>query len=122
MVTINQLIRDKRIKRKKKNRTAALMHCPQRKGTCIKVFLMNPRKPNSAKRKVVRVLLTTKKRITCFVPGIHHNLQKHSVVLVRGKGPKDLPGVNYRLVRGKYDLKPVISRSSARSKYGKKKL
>ena len=121
MVTINQLVRNNRIKKKKKNRTASLTSCPQLRATCLKVFILTPRKPNSAKRKVARVLLTTQKKITCFIPGIGHNLQKHSVVLVRGKGPKDLPGVNYRLIRGKYDLKPVVSRSTARSKYGKKK-
>jgi small subunit ribosomal protein S12 len=119
MVTLNQLFMEKRKKRKKKNRTAALNNCPQLKAICIKIFVMSPRKPNSAKRKVARVLLTTHKKITCYIPGIGNNLQKHSAVLVRGKGPKDLPSINYRLIRGKYDLKKVIGRSISRSKHAK---
>ncbi|QEK38745.1 30S ribosomal protein S12 [Candidatus Cytomitobacter primus] len=99
----------------------ALRGSPQRKGTCVKVFNMTPRKPNSAQRKVVRVMLTTGIEVTAAVPGEGHSLQEHSIVLVRGKGPPDLPGVNYRVVRGILDAKGVEARRGARSRYGASK-
>jgi small subunit ribosomal protein S12 len=92
--------------------------CPQRKGTCLKVFTTTPRKPNSAVRKVARVLLSNYNRVTAYIPGMSHNLQKHSVVLVRGGRVKDLPGVRYTIIRGKYDLQRLATRRKRRSKYG----
>jgi small subunit ribosomal protein S12 len=102
----------------KKKRTKALMGSPQKKGDCIRVFKMSPKKPNSAKRSVARVLLSNKKKTTVYIPGIDHNLQKHSTILVRGGRAQDLPGVNFRAVRGKFDLDRVYGRSKSRSKYG----
>jgi small subunit ribosomal protein S12 len=100
----------------------ALNNCPQKKGVCIKVFIKAPKKPNSAARKVVKVLLTsTNKSVVCHIPGIKHTLQKYSNVLIRGGRVKDLPGVKYRVVRGKFDLRAVLDRRNARSKYGKKR-
>lgn len=96
------------------------MSCPQRKGVCIKVFETTPRKPNSARRKVARIRLTNLKRIIASIPGEGHNLQNHSVVLIRAGRVKDLPGVRYKVIRGKYDSLPVIYRRSSRSKYGVK--
>ena len=94
---------------------------PQKKGVCLRVFTMNPKKPNSANRKVARVKLSNGKIITAHIPGIGHNLQEHSVVLVRGKGPRDLPGVRHRIIRGVFDASPVQNRKSSPSKYGIKK-
>ena len=120
MFTKNQLLIKKlRIKKIKKIKKLLINKCPQKKGTCVKVFTMAPKKPNSASRKVTKVLLlSTKKNILCHIPGIKHNLQKYSTVLIRGGRVKDLPTVKYRVIRGKFDLKKVYDRSKARSKYG----
>ena len=120
MPTKNQILRKSRPTRFYKNRLASLMACPQKKGTCLKVTLISPKKPNSAVRKITRVQLSNKKKITCYIPGIGHNLQKFSSVLVRGGRVKDIPGMRYKVIRGKYDLKPVFQRRQARSKYGAK--
>lgn len=126
MASIRQLIKLKYFKRKKKKFNGitkkALNKCPHKKGICIKIFIKSPKKPNSAARKVAKVLLTsTKKFVVCYIPGIQHTLQKYSNVLVRGGRVKDLPGVKYKLVRGKFDLRAVLERRNARSKYGKKR-
>lgn len=120
MATINQLCRKKRINKKHKVRVKALEQCPFRKGVCLKVFTVKPKKPNSAIRKVAKVLLTNKRRITVAIPGIGHKLQEHSVVLVRGGRANDLPGVHYKAVRGKLDFAAYESfeRNRKRSKYG----
>jgi small subunit ribosomal protein S12 len=102
----------------KKKRTKALKGSPQKKGDCLRVFKMSPKKPNSAKRSVARVLLSNKKKTTVYIPGIGHNIQKHSTVLVRGGRAQDLPGVNFRAIRGKFDLERVFGRKKSRSKYG----
>lgn len=122
MPTINQLIRYPRIKKIRKSRMRALEGCPQKKGVCVKVFTQTPRKPNSALRKVARVRLSNKMRITSYIPGEGHALQEHAVVLVRGGRVKDLPGVKYHMVRGKYDFisDHLKFRQHARSKYGVK--
>ncbi len=109
-----------RVPKKKYSRRLDLKCSPQRKGTCVKVFHTTPRKPNSAIRKVARVFLTTKKRVTAYIPGMSHNLQRYSVVLVRGGRVKDLPGVRYTIIRGKCDLHRIIARRKGRSKYGTK--
>ncbi len=121
MPTINQLIRKKRviIKAGKKNR--ALQHCPQRRGVCIKVYTTTPKKPNSALRKVARVKLTNGMEVTAYIPGIGHNLQEHSIVMIRGGRIKDLPGVRYHLIRGVLDAAGTDGRKKSRSKYGTKK-
>lgn len=121
MSNIHQLIKNPRKPWKKKNKRKDLMGCPQKKAVCFRVFVTTPRKPNSALRKVARVTLTTRKKVTAYIPGKGHTLQKHSVVLVRGGRAKDLPGSKYKLVRGKYDLKGVLFRNSSRSKYGIKR-
>jgi small subunit ribosomal protein S12 len=126
MSRIKQLLKLKYNKRKKKVFNGitkkSLEKCPQKKGVCTKVFVRSPKKPNSASRKVAKVLLTsTKKQVICHIPGIGHTLQKYSNVLVRGGRVKDLPGVKFRLIRGKFDLRAVLDRRNARSKYGKKK-
>lgn len=118
-MTVNQL----QFKYQRKNklhstRRRDLQKAPQKKGTCLKVFITTPRKPNSALRKVARVLLSNYFRITAYIPGIGHTLQKHSVVLVRGGRVKDLPGVRYTIVRGKYDLQSLLERKQRRSRYG----
>lgn len=120
MPTINQLvrIRYKRSKKVRYQRSPHLQKCPQKKGVCVRVFIKTPKKPNSAQRKVARVRLSTRKSITGYIPGIGHNLQAHSVVLVRGGRVKDLPGVKYHLVRGVYDFSAVKNRKTSRSKYG----
>lgn len=106
----------------KRKRTVALGKRPQRKGVCLRVLTMSPKKPNSACRKIAKVrFFMPWARITAHIPGIGHNIQKHSQVLVRGGRAKDLPGVNYRLIRGKYDLSPIVVRRQGRSKYGMKK-
>lgn len=121
MPTINQLCNNARKKKKKRNKNPALERCPQRKGLCTKVFLMTPKKPNSAIRKVARLRLTNKRRVTAYIPGEGHNIQEYSTVLMRGGRVKDLPGVKYHLIRGKYDLAGVKNRKTSRSKYGVRK-
>ncbi|MEK0419585.1 MAG: hypothetical protein RIQ65_278 [Pseudomonadota bacterium] len=121
MATINQLCKVKcRVKKIHKNKTPSLLGCPQKKGVCVKVFIRTPKKPNSAQRKVVKVKLSTKKRVEAYIPGEGHNLQEYSVVLMRGGRVKDLPGVKYHLIRGKFDFHGVKNRKTARSKYGVK--
>lgn len=118
-MTYNQLQqRSPRVPKPHKTRRRDLARAPQKKGTCLKVFITTPRKPNSALRKVARVLLSNYYRVTAYIPGMSHNLQKHSVVLVRGGRVKDLPGVRYTIIRGKYDLQRLIDRRKGRSKYG----
>jgi small subunit ribosomal protein S12 len=107
-----------RAHQKRNTRRLALAGSPQRRGTCLKVFITKPRKPNSAQRKTARVLLSNYERITAYIPGMSHNLQKHSIVFVRGGRVKDLPGVQYTIVRGKYDLHRIPTRRKGRSKYG----
>jgi small subunit ribosomal protein S12 len=121
MSTINQLKRNPRRLKIKRTKSLALKKSPFKKGVCVKVFTRTPRKPNSAIRKIARVRLTTRKLVTTYIPGSGHSLLEHSVVLVRGGPVKDLPGVKYHLVRGKYDLQSIKSRKQARSKYGTKK-
>jgi len=118
-MTYNQLqIRSPRMPKKHSTRRRDLARAPQKKATCLKVFTTTPRKPNSAIRKVARVMLSNYRRVTAYIPGMSHNLQKHSVVLVRGGRVKDLPGVRYTIIRGKYDLQRLIDRRKGRSKYG----
>jgi small subunit ribosomal protein S12 len=118
-MTLTQLQqRYPRIPKKYYSRRRDLELCPQKKGTCLKVFITTPRKPNSALRKVARVLLSNYTRVSAYIPGMSHNLQKHSVVLVRGGRVKDLPGVRYTIIRGKYDLQRLVHRRKGRSKYG----
>jgi small subunit ribosomal protein S12 len=121
MVTNNQLIKNVRRPKRRTTNTPALKGSPQRKGICLKVYIMSPKKPNSANRKVARVRLTSRAKVSSYIPGEKHLLQQHSVVLVRGGRVKDLPGVRYHMVRGKFDLFGVIDRAQARSKYGTKK-
>lgn len=121
MPTINQLIRKGRQSQKKSTKSPALQSCPQRRGVCTRVMTFTPKKPNSALRKVARVRLTNGIEVTAYIPGIGHNLQEHSVVLVRGGRVKDLPGVRYHIVRGAKDTLGVEDRRKARSKYGTKK-
>lgn len=121
MPTINQLIRKGRKRVTHKNNTPALKGGPQKRGVCTRVFTSTPKKPNSALRKVARVRLTTGVEVTAYIPGIGHNLQEHSVVLVRGGRVKDLPGVRYHIVRGALDTLGVEDRKQGRSKYGTKK-
>jgi small subunit ribosomal protein S12 len=120
MPTINQLIREGRSAVKRKNKAPALMECPQRRGVCIRVYTTTPKKPNSALRKVARVRLTNGYEVTSYIPGEGHNLQEHSVVLIRGGRVKDLPGVRYHIVRGTLDTTGVDKRKQSRSKYGAK--
>ena len=121
MPTINQLVRKGRKRLKKKTTTPALKSAPQKRGVCTRVYTSTPKKPNSALRKVARVRLTTGIEVTAYIPGIGHNLQEHSVVLVRGGRVKDLPGVRYHIVRGVLDTLGVEDRKQGRSKYGAKK-
>ena len=121
MPTINQLIRKGRKRIKSKSNTPALKGAPQKRGVCTRVYTSTPKKPNSALRKVARVRLTTGIEVTAYIPGIGHNLQEHSVVLVRGGRVKDLPGVRYHIVRGTLDTLGVEDRKQGRSKYGAKK-
>lgn len=121
MPTINQLVRKGRNEVKKKKSARALEGAPQKRGVCTRVFTATPKKPNSALRKVARVRLTNGKEVTAYIPGIGHNLQEHSVVLVRGGRVKDLPGVRYTIVRGALDCAGVEDRKQGRSKYGVKK-
>ena len=121
MPTIQQLVRNARTKISKKTKSPALKSCPQRRGVCTRVYTTTPKKPNSALRKVARVRLSSGFEVTAYIPGIGHNLQEHSVVLVRGGRVKDLPGVKYKIVRGVLDLQGVQQRQQSRSKYGTKK-
>jgi small subunit ribosomal protein S12 len=121
MPTINQLVRYGRKPKKRKSKSPALDGCPQKRGTCIRVYTTTPKKPNSALRKVAKVRLSNGKEVIAYIPGIGHNLQEHSVVLVRGGRVKDLPGVKYHIVRGVYDAAGVANRRNSRSKYGTKK-
>ncbi|MGD8367504.1 MAG: 30S ribosomal protein S12 [Desulfobacterales bacterium] len=121
MPTINQLVRKGRERVKKKKTTPALKGAPQKRGVCTRVYTSTPKKPNSALRKVARVRLTTGIEVTAYIPGIGHNLQEHSVVLVRGGRVKDLPGVRYHIVRGTLDTLGVQDRRQGRSKYGAKR-
>nr|YP_010199608.1 ribosomal protein S12 [Gracilaria cervicornis]UAD89466.1 ribosomal protein S12 [Gracilaria cervicornis] len=121
MPTFNQLLKSSRRYKKITTKSVALEKCPQKKGVCLKVFTMNPKKPNSADRKVVKLQLSTGKLIIGYIPGEGHSLQEHSVVLIRGGRVKDLPGVKYHLVRGHLDLAAVSNRKKSRSKYGNKK-
>jgi small subunit ribosomal protein S12 len=121
MPTIQQLIRSERSKAQKKTKSPALKECPQRRGVCTRVYTTTPKKPNSALRKVARVRLTSGFEVTAYIPGIGHNLQEHSVVLIRGGRVKDLPGVRYHIVRGTLDTTGVKDRAQGRSKYGTKR-
>ncbi len=118
MPTINQLVRLGRGKKIKRSKTPALQGCPQKRGVCVRVYTVTPKKPNSALRKVARVRLTNGIEITAYIPGIGHNLQEHSVVLVRGGRVRDLPGVRYKVIRGTLDAAGVQNRRKSRSKYG----
>jgi small subunit ribosomal protein S12 len=121
MPTIQQLVRSERKKIKKKTKSPALKSCPQRRGVCTRVYTTTPKKPNSALRKVARVRLTSGFEVTAYIPGIGHNIQEHSVVLLRGGRVKDLPGVRYHIIGGTLDASGVKNRSQGRSKYGAKK-
>ena len=121
MPTINQLVRNGRRDKKKKTKTPALQGCPQRRGVCTQVKTSTPKKPNSALRKIARVRLTNGVEVTSYIPGIGHNLQEHSIVLIRGGRAKDLPGVRYRIIRGSLDAAGVVDRKQSRSRYGTKK-
>ncbi len=121
MPTLNQLIRKGRKKVRKKNKTPALQQCPQRRGVCLLVRTLTPKKPNSALRKVARVRLTNGMVVTAYIPGEGHNLQEHSIVLIRGGRVKDLPGVRYHVVRGILDTAGVEGRKQGRSQYGAKR-
>jgi len=121
MPTINQLIRKGRTKSRKRSKSPVLESCPQKRGVCVQVKTQTPKKPNSALRKVARVRLSNGKEITAYIPGEGHNLQEHSIVLVRGGRVRDLPGVRYHILRGTLDTGQVDGRSQGRSKYGTKK-
>jgi small subunit ribosomal protein S12 len=121
MPTINQLVRKGRTLVKSKTKSPALKRCPQKRGVCLRVYTTTPKKPNSALRKVARVRLTNGMEVTTYIPGVGHNLQEHSIVLVRGGRVKDLPGVRYHIVRGSLDAVGVADRKQARSKYGAKR-
>jgi len=121
MPTISQLTREARIRFTRRTKAPALQGCPQKRGVCIRVYTTTPKKPNSALRKVARVRLTNSFEVTAYIPGVGHNLQEHSVVLVRGGRVKDLPGVRYHIIRGSFDALGVQDRRRGRSKYGSKK-
>jgi small subunit ribosomal protein S12 len=121
MPTINQLVRKGREKQRRKTTAPALKSCPQKRGVCVRVYTTTPKKPNSALRKVARVRLTNGIEVTTYIPGEGHNLQEHSVVLIRGGRVKDLPGVRYHIVRGTLDTAGVANRRQGRSKYGAKR-
>ncbi len=121
MPTINQLVRNGRDKKKWKTGSPALERCPQKRGVCVRVYTTTPKKPNSALRKVCRVRLTNGFEVTSYIPGVGHNLQEHSIVLIRGGRVKDLPGVRYHTVRGTLDTQGVAGRMQSRSKYGAKR-
>lgn len=122
MTTVSQLTKYGRKKRYKRKRAPALKGCPQKLGTCSKVYIIPPKKPNSAKRKVARVVVSAKNSFITYIPGEGHNIREYSRVLVRGGRVKDLPGVKYKVIRGKYDASPLVSRSQGRSKHGRIKL
>jgi small subunit ribosomal protein S12 len=121
MTSLQQLTRMPRLTKSFRSKTPALNHCPQKKGIIFKVFVRTPKKPNSALRKVCRLRLSSRRRVTAYIPGIGHNLQEYSTVLMRGGRVKDLPGVKYHLVRGKLDFVGLLKRRTARSKYGTKR-
>ena len=121
MPTINQLVRQGRKSVAAKSKNAALQHNPQKRGVCTRVFTTTPKKPNSALRKIARVRLTNMTEGTCYIPGIGHNLQEHSIVLIRGGRVRDLPGVRYKIIRGTLDCAAVQNRKRARSRYGAKR-
>jgi small subunit ribosomal protein S12 len=121
MPTINQLVRKPREKPVTQNKVAAMQKCPQKRGVCTRVYTTTPKKPNSALRKVARVRLTNGFEVTSYIPGEGHNLQEHSVVMIRGGRVKDLPGVRYHIIRGSLDTKGVTNRRQRRSKYGAKR-
>lgn len=121
MPTINQLVRQNRTQKKDRSKSPALQSCPQKRGVCVQVKTKTPKKPNSALRKVAWVRLSTGQEVIAYIPGEGHNLQEHSIVLVRGGRVKDLPGVRYHIVRGSLDCAPVKDRKKSRSKYGAKK-
>ena len=121
MPTINQLVRKSRKSMQEKSKAPALKNCPQKRGVCTRVYTSTPKKPNSALRRVARVRLTNSIEVTAYIPGIGHNLQEHSVVLIRGGRVKDLPGVRYHIIRGSLDTAGVQDRGQGRSKYGAKK-
>ncbi|BCB95512.1 30S ribosomal protein S12 [Dissulfurispira thermophila] len=121
MPTIAQLIKNGRKKVEKKTKSPALKNCPQKRGVCVRVYTTTPKKPNSALRKVARVRLTNGMEVTAYIPGVGHNLQEHSIVLIRGGRVKDLPGVRYHILRGALDCAGVANRRQGRSKYGAKR-
>ena len=121
MPTINQLVRARRQRKLRRTKSPALKSCPQKRGVCTRVYTQTPKKPNSALRKVARVRLTTGMEVTSYIPGVGHNLQEHSVVLIRGGRVKDLPGVRYHIIRGKLETHGVADRRRSRSKYGTKR-
>ena len=121
MPTINQLVRQAREPKSSRNKVPAMQECPQKRGVCTRVYTTTPKKPNSALRKVARVRLTNGFEVTSYIPGEGHNLQEHSVVLIRGGRVKDLPGVRYHIIRGKLDTQGVNGRKQSRSKYGVKR-
>jgi small subunit ribosomal protein S12 len=121
MPTVNQLVRFGRKKQVKKTGAPALQNCPQRRGVCVRVYTTTPKKPNSALRKVARVRLSNGLEVTAYIPGEGHNLQEHSIVLIRGGRVKDLPGVRYHIIRGTLDTAGVADRTKSRSKYGTKR-
>ena len=121
MPTINQLIRNPRAPQTARNKVPAMQACPQKRGVCTRVYTSTPKKPNSALRKVARVRLTNGVEVTTYIPGVGHNLQEHSIVLIRGGRVKDLPGVRYHVVRGTLDAVGVANRKQSRSKYGAKR-
>ena len=121
MPTIQQLVRKGRQSKVEKSKSPALDSCPQRRGVCVRVYTTTPKKPNSALRKIARVRLSNKMEVTCYIPGEGHNLQEHSVVMIRGGRVKDLPGVRYHIIRGTLDTLGVSDRRQGRSKYGAKK-
>jgi small subunit ribosomal protein S12 len=121
MPTINQLVRNRRKQQSKRSTTPAMQGCPQKRGVCVRVYTTTPKKPNSALRKVARVRLANGIEVTSYIPGVGHNLQEHSVVLIRGGRVKDLPGVRYHIIRGTLDTLGVSNRKQGRSKYGAKR-
>jgi len=121
MPTINQLVRKSRNRVVKKNKVPALQGCPEKRGVCTRVYTATPKKPNSALRKVARVRLTNGHEVTAYIPGDGHNLQEHSIVLIRGGRVKDLPGIRYHILRGVLDCQGVANRKKSRSKYGTKR-
>jgi len=118
--TVNQLVRKGRKSKKSKTKSPALDKCPQKRGVCTRVFTTTPKKPNSAMRKVARIRLTNNKEVTGYIPGVGHDLQEHSIVVIRGGRVKDLPGVRYHVIRGALDCEGVQDRAQGRSKYGAK--